>query len=430
MASVSSAIFSALQFSEAESALRPWWDNIEDYSVYIILILAVVISPTSVPLGQPLECTKCDHYICYPMYDEDPSDDDPNFDSYFVRKYCHHQLPTFVVYFPIVLLSIAAVLVVIDRPFVSHLFKSGNIDEVYKILVRRDEISLTSRVNDRIKIRSLLSSITSSYHISYLIRTLFSILAAISALTLVSLTIIDLVGLRTVPGIIHCEVHNPRMSTPSFHYGCSGLHIDLYLAVSSISIILLTFYLLLNMYNFIWILNPHIGKLRRILTKFSETNFAKGGDIEEFYFNNKNIQLLLCLLVSSSGLCFPLQTLTTVDNEFHSACTPEITEADINENGVRVSMTIKPRPVLKSINEENGVKLSFLLEESDDDGVVRVQPFSPSNRIGADADTHVAEMSGRKEYGETKLTVKTLVNGKTIAITLAECNEAYYSVAE
>lgn len=39
MASVSSAIFSALQFSEAESALRPWWDNIEDYSVYIILIL-------------------------------------------------------------------------------------------------------------------------------------------------------------------------------------------------------------------------------------------------------------------------------------------------------------------------------------------------------------------------------------------------------
>ena len=58
-------------------------------------------------------------------------------------------------------------------------------------------------------------------------------------------------------------------------------------------------------------------------------------------------------------------------------------------------MTIKPRPVLKSINEENGVKLSFLLEESDDDGVVRVQPFSPSNRIGADADTHVAEMSGR-----------------------------------
>ena len=64
------------------------------------------------------------------MYDEDPSDDDPNFDSYFVRKYCHHQLPTFVVYFPIVLLSIAAVLVVIDRPFVSHLFKSGNIDEV------------------------------------------------------------------------------------------------------------------------------------------------------------------------------------------------------------------------------------------------------------------------------------------------------------
>lgn len=362
------------------------------------------------------------------MYDQRPQSD-PGFNQYFVRKYCHRQLPTFVVYFPIFLLSIAAVLVVIDRPFVTHLFKSGSIDEVYKILVRKDEMSLTSRVKDRIKIRSLLSSITSSYHTSYLSRTFCSIIAAVTALTLIIFTIIDLVGLRTVPGVIHCEVlHNPKVLGTVFHYACSGLPLDLYLAVASVSLLLLTLYLLLNIYNINWILNPHVGKLRRILTKFSESTSAIGGDIDEFYFKNKNIQLLLCLLVSSSGLCYPLQTLTTVDHEFHNACTPDITEVEINENGVRVTLTIKPKPVLKTIGDEN-VKLSFLLEESDNNGVVvRVEPFYLSHSLGEDI--QVAAMTGSKEVGETKLTVKTLINGKTIAITPAECNEAYYSVAE
>ena len=38
-ASASGAILSALKFTESEAAFRPWWDNIEDYTVYIILIL-------------------------------------------------------------------------------------------------------------------------------------------------------------------------------------------------------------------------------------------------------------------------------------------------------------------------------------------------------------------------------------------------------
>ena len=39
MTSITSAIFAGLQFSEAETAFRPWWDKVEDYSVYALLLV-------------------------------------------------------------------------------------------------------------------------------------------------------------------------------------------------------------------------------------------------------------------------------------------------------------------------------------------------------------------------------------------------------
>ena len=39
MASITSAIVAGLQFSEAETAFRPWWDKIEDFSVYALFLL-------------------------------------------------------------------------------------------------------------------------------------------------------------------------------------------------------------------------------------------------------------------------------------------------------------------------------------------------------------------------------------------------------
>ena len=59
MASIQSAIYTALYFSPAQSAFRPWWDQIEDWSVYLILIAGVLMIPTSVPVGMPMDCTYC-----------------------------------------------------------------------------------------------------------------------------------------------------------------------------------------------------------------------------------------------------------------------------------------------------------------------------------------------------------------------------------
>ena len=84
-------------------------------------VQGVLLLPTSVPLGQPLECTTA----------QNP---DPELNSLFVRRYCQlyctalyctvlyrycqYQLPPLVLYLPLLLLAATATLVIVDRPFV------------------------------------------------------------------------------------------------------------------------------------------------------------------------------------------------------------------------------------------------------------------------------------------------------------------------
>ena len=42
MSSVTSAILAGLEFTEAEIAFRPWWDKVEDSSVYALILLVTL----------------------------------------------------------------------------------------------------------------------------------------------------------------------------------------------------------------------------------------------------------------------------------------------------------------------------------------------------------------------------------------------------
>ena len=152
----------------------------------------MLLSPTSVPIGQPLECSLCQNDLCYPHWDQQDQND-PQYNQFFVRKYCQHDLPTLVLYFPFFLLVIAGILTVIDRPFVSYLFKSFNIDDVYKILVHKGELNLRNRSQEQILLRNLVLNTTSKYHSSYLWRTLLSIIFATGSIALLFFTFLPLV---------------------------------------------------------------------------------------------------------------------------------------------------------------------------------------------------------------------------------------------
>ena len=99
----------------------------------------MLLLPTSLPISNPLDCTFCSEEIYDDICDyTNPNTlpEDPELHAYFVKKMCHLQLPSPVLYMPLMIIIIAALLVFLDKPFVSKLFKSFNIEETYKALVK------------------------------------------------------------------------------------------------------------------------------------------------------------------------------------------------------------------------------------------------------------------------------------------------------
>ena len=95
-----------------------------------------------------------------------------------------------------------------------------------------------------------------------------------------------------------------------------------------IVIVLLSCYFLLNLYNTAWLLVPSMGKLRRIMRNFRKKCSANtNSQLEDFYYNNRDIRLLLNLLSDSQGLASPLRCLSLIDQTFHDDLSPIITKS-------------------------------------------------------------------------------------------------------
>ena len=70
MAAVGAALMGkVLGHSEAEKAFRPWWDSLEDYLIYGLVMIGVVMVPTAIISGTPLDCNYC-LIRCYQDYSD------------------------------------------------------------------------------------------------------------------------------------------------------------------------------------------------------------------------------------------------------------------------------------------------------------------------------------------------------------------------
>ena len=66
MAAIGTALMSGLSHTDQEKMFRPWWDNLEDFVIYGLITLGLVILPTQVFAGTPLFCTPCLEVRCNP----------------------------------------------------------------------------------------------------------------------------------------------------------------------------------------------------------------------------------------------------------------------------------------------------------------------------------------------------------------------------
>ena len=153
-------------------------------------------------------------------------------------------------------------------------------------------------------------------------------------------------------------------------------------------------------------------------------------DVDTWYHENRNIQLLLHLLVSSTGLGSSLRCLTAIDANFHESCTPNIlvtiltTLSDLkfmiqgnvettSGGSVVVQISIKDKPILLKMMSMKDIQCYFSLEFSDDLSASSVTFSSLSPIIN---ETFEARIQLENSDKDSELLVKTIVTGKTVAV--------------
>ena len=323
MAAVGTALLSkVLGHSQAEKAFRPWWDSLEDYLIYALVMTGVVLVPTAIVTGTPLDCNFCQANFCGANITNGDRDD-PKFNAWWVKKYCTYNgsVHDFLLYYPYFLLFFALILFALERIFIKT-FKAGNkVEKFYNLLVKEkilgDEAGeATSDHDGGVEAMELRISFkqSSSYFYNYLARTVVE--------TLVALVLLVYMCWRGLPILSHsdtiiCEAHG-------YYYECHGNPTSFYVYTLYVTLAITVLYILCNTYNLLWLLAPHCCRLSRVMAAYQRNmrERAEGtgrsdrqilGDLYDIYYDNRDLRLLLNLLATSTGVAPAISIMTLFD---------------------------------------------------------------------------------------------------------------------
>ena len=106
MAAVGSLLMNkVLGHSEAEKAFHPWWNTLEDFLVYSLVILGIITVPTAITTGVPgtsLDCSPCHEDHCQAKGEVFFNNNTiPSFNLMWVKKFCtmNGSVDPFMLYF-------------------------------------------------------------------------------------------------------------------------------------------------------------------------------------------------------------------------------------------------------------------------------------------------------------------------------------------
>ena len=277
MAAIGTALMSrVLGHSDAQKAFRPWWDTLEDFLLYGLVMLGIIIVPTAMITGTPLDCTYCLQDHCsFPNQTKinQTTVENPGFNAWWVKKFCtmnHEAVDPFMLYFPYFLLIVAMILVAIERTFLKA-FKAGSkLDKFYALLVREKVLSPAAAANqgdvtagdvvdgkEAVEIKASFRG-SSGYFLSYLLRTVIELFVA--AILLIYMIWRGVPILETSNTVV-CNVHG-------FYHECSGQPAEFYFYILCITIAITLMYMLCNIYNILWLTFPCFGKLSRVMDTY------------------------------------------------------------------------------------------------------------------------------------------------------------------
>eukprot|EP00092_Neocalanus_flemingeri_P026006 GFUD01028186.1.p1 GENE.GFUD01028186.1~~GFUD01028186.1.p1 ORF type:complete len:488 (+),score=99.87 GFUD01028186.1:471-1934(+) len=470
MAAIGSLLMDkVLGHSSAEKAFRPWWDTLEDFLIYSLVLLGIIVVPTAIITGTPLDCNFCQEDHCQAqgkIYFNNLTD--PGFNAWWVKKFCTMSgaVDPFMLYFPYFLLIIAMSLFFIERVF-SKIFEAGDkLEKFYNLLLK--ENVLDAKVapeggacqlsydggREALEIRQSFKN-SNNFFISYLVRTILEIIVA-SILLIYS--VIEGIPILDHSNTIICDVH-------SYYFECSGQPAQFYIYILYFTIAITSFYIMCNIYNLMWLTLPCFGKLSRLMTTYKrnmrdlagegKTDKELMGDLYDIYYNNIDLRLLLELLTTSSGVAPAIAMMTLFDKGFREAMKPKIKQIVASrELGIAEVQFQEPKSGVRAcLADLPGVHLMYVAEiippaataveafESkyilDGPGGVENGSFSHLEEAKSDLETgklrgHIqrACFEGLKKDVDYSMKISTVVNGRTISEVCEDILEEHEGLPE
>jgi len=458
MAAIGTALIGkVLGHSEAEKAFRPWWDTIEDNLIYVLVMMGLIVVPTAIIMGTPLDCNFCQTDHCFPNTNAEKNFTDPGFNAWWVKKFCtmNGSVEPFMLYFPYFLLLIALLLFAVERMFLK-IFQAGlKLETFYKFLVQENvltvqqkeenacSIDITDGGKEALELKQSFKG-NNNYFASYVVRTVIEILIAGVLLIWICVKGIPVLEHKDT---LHCDVHG-------YWYECSGQPAQFYIYVLYITVGITGLYMVLNTYNLFWLLFPCFGKLSRLMSSYRSMMRAGAdpklsdeevlGELYSIYYDNRDLRLLLDLLATSSGVAPAIAIMTIFDKKFGDAMKPKIlglsrttglnlarVEFQEPKTGVRAALANLPGVNLFYIAEicppadsaVEGFEFKTVQDRQTLNGKEAGDGIEMTNiatLLADDIGIQAAVFTGLKPEVAYTIKVSTVVNGRTIAMVKQE----------
>ena len=124
-----------------KQAIRPWWNIWKDYCVVGVVILSIIVLPTSIFNDTPLDCNWCQKGYnalnkCETNYTNNATyKEKPNYTEEFVKKYCTYEyVDDYHLYFPYLHLCIGLLLFIMEPFFLSCCGFRMKLDAFFKLM--------------------------------------------------------------------------------------------------------------------------------------------------------------------------------------------------------------------------------------------------------------------------------------------------------
>ena len=149
---------------------------------------------------------------------------------------------------------------------------------------------------------------------------------------------------------VYCQIEDSK-----YYYFCAGHPQKFYIVLCYMTLVFLALYLALTIFNLLWLIiipmRPLTQAMKLIKDEFKIFDTDSIDDLYDLYYNNYDLQLLLDLLASKSGITPCLKLLSILDKNLleMTKASNAIVETVNDSESIDAIVTFDDAPIVKEV---------------------------------------------------------------------------------